>query len=73
MAGDTCMVLKGCSVKFTTMLLFLKTSGEALPMVLAVCVSVCARVHVFALAYNLTGTLLRYEHTMFLKVRIFQF
>lgn len=40
MGCDTCMVLKVCSVKFTTVLLFL-TSGEALPMGLAVCVCMC--------------------------------
>ena len=37
----TYMVLKGCSVKFTTAGLFLKTSGEALQKVLSVCVCVC--------------------------------
>lgn len=61
------MVLKGCSVKFTTEDLFLKTSGEALQMVLALCVGVCAHLFMracdlFALVYNLTRTLLRYEH-----------
>lgn len=69
------MVLKGRSVKFTTVDLFLKTSGEALQMVVTVCVCLfmCA-CDLFALLhkYNLTRTFLRYELSELYKVNMLQ-